>query len=180
MVGLTAYRCGLTRGAPTRYGGYARRWCCRLARWLSSWLGYGDCGRLRRPLGAPPWPQGPPHNAMKPPQDRPLPWQVLAWVCASCGLCSSQHGRWRPSPRDDPGVHQQLPTGRTPFRVHLTPLGTDGLPIKRDWDNHGRLPYLRPAEPQRLRMGVMVQPIAAYHPALRGRHMQQPPLQKVL
>jgi len=122
-------------------------------------LGRGDGGCILRTLGAPRGPQGPPHDAMKPPQDRPLPWQVLAWVCASCGLCSSQHGRWRPSPRDDPGVHQQLPTGRTPFRVHLTPLGTDGLPIKRDRDNHGRLPYLHPAEHQRLRMGVMVQPI---------------------
>jgi hypothetical protein len=27
-------------------------------------------------------------------------------------------------------------------------------------------------------MGVMVQPIEAYNPALRGRHMQQPPLEK--
>jgi hypothetical protein len=143
-------------------------------------LGCGDGGRLLRPLGVPQSPQGPPHDAMRPPHDRLLPCQVCAGGGASCRLCSRQGERRRSSPRDDPGAHQQLPAGGTPFRVHVAPLGTGRLPMERDRDNHGRLPQLCSATRQRRSRGVMIQPLGADHPALGDRHRQQPPLEKVL
>ena len=102
-------------------------------------LGCGDGKRISRTLGAPQGPQGPPHDAMRPPHDRPLPWQILTGVCASCRLGSRQDKRWRSSPRNNARAHQPLPTGRTAFRVHVAPLGTGRLPIEGDRHDYGRL-----------------------------------------
>ena len=102
-------------------------------------LGGGDGRRIPRTLGAPQGPQGSPHDAMRPPHDRPLPWQILTGVCASCSLGSRQDTRWRPSPRNNARAHQPLPTGRTAFRVHVAPLGTGRLPIEGDRHDYGRL-----------------------------------------
>jgi hypothetical protein len=88
-----------------------------------------------------------------------LPYRVMLHV--------AQPGEWRsPTAQDNPRAHEPLPAGRTPFRVRLAPLRTRRLPIARDRDDHGQLPHLRPAVHQRLRVGVMVQPLEAHDPAL--------------
>ena len=142
--------------------------------------GCGDGGLVPNTLGVPQRPQRPRYDTTRLPRDRPPPGQASTAVCFSCGVLSRQHEWWRPDPRNDLSTDQELPAGRTPFRVHVASLGTDRLPIERDRDDRGRLAHLRPAARQGLCMGMMVQPIVAYHTCLWGWDMQEPPLEKVL
>src|SRR5262245_7832309 len=116
---------------------------------------YGDGGWVLRTWGAPRRPQRPRYDTTRLPLDRPPPGQASTAVGFSCGVLSRQHEWWRSAPRNDPSAYQELPAGRTPFRVHVASLGTDRLPIARDQDDHGRLAHLRPAARQGLGMGMM-------------------------
>jgi hypothetical protein len=106
--------------------------------------GCSDGWRIPHTLGAPRWPPRPLHDTMRPPHDRPLPWQVCAGVWASCSLCSRQGRRRCSSSWNNARAYQPLPASRTAFRVHVAPLGTGCLPIEGDRHDDGWLASLRP------------------------------------
>jgi hypothetical protein len=141
-------------------------------------LGRGDGGRLPRTLEAPRCPLGRAHDARRSPPDRPLPWQVLAGVCASGGSCLRRPRRRGARPWDDLEANEPLPADRTPFRMRITPLGTPRLPPQRHRHHHGGLPHVEPTAGQRLHGGMMGQSIAPHRPRLGHGHMHQPALEK--